>query len=311
MRCVSALVFVIFLCGCPRAGDAPRDVPQLGQVEAPGLHNVYRLSEKIFSGSSPEGDEGFQSLQKLGVKTVLSVDGARPEVERARKYGLRYVHIPVGYDGVPEAQGLRVAKAVRDLPGPVYVHCHHGKHRGPAAAAVARLCVDEGCGVEAALEGMRRAGTDPRYQGLYDAPRRLRRPTREDLDRVPDDFPEVAEVTALAAVMVSVDERWDHLKLAYAAGWKAPPGHPDIDPAHEALQLTEHYREASRMPAVRERPEEFRRLLKDAEEGAKELEAAVRRREGVDGAAAEQAFRRSGAACAACHAQFRDVPRDP
>src|SRR5438094_677830 len=81
--------------------------------------------------SSPDGDEGFHSLQQLGIKTIVSVDGARPEVDLARKYGLRYVHLPIGYDAVPREQALRIARAIRDLPGPVYIHCHHGRHRGP------------------------------------------------------------------------------------------------------------------------------------------------------------------------------------
>ena len=69
---------------------------------------------------------------------------------------------------------------------------------GPAAAAVAHLCLDGQCSVEAAVAEMRRAGTDPRYKGLYAAPAQLRRPTRQELDRVSADFPEVAPVAALA-----------------------------------------------------------------------------------------------------------------
>ena len=234
------------------------------------------------------------------------MDGARPDVERAHKFGLRYVHLPIGYEGVPEDQGKRIAKAVRDLPGAVYVHCHHGKHRGPAAAAVAHLCVDERCGVETALDEMRRAGTDPHYAGLYAAPRDLRRPTREELDRVPDDFPEVAQVAGLAQVMVQIDERWDRLKEARAAGWKVPLAHPDIDPPHEALQLVEQYREALRLLEVDARPEELRRWLAEAEKDAEGLEAALRGRAGVG---VEAAWKKAGAACTRCHAGHRDLPR--
>jgi protein tyrosine phosphatase (PTP) superfamily phosphohydrolase (DUF442 family) len=282
-------------------------------VEAPGLHNVFRLTANLYSGSSPEGDEGFASLQKLGVKTVISVDGARPEVERAHKYGLRYVHLPIGYDGVPRRQGLRLARAARDLPGPVYIHCHHGKHRGPAAAAVVRLCLDQRCQVETALAEMRRAGTDPRYTGLFAAPGQFRQPTAEELDRLPADFPEVAEVAALAQVMVGVDERWENLKRVKAAGWQVPPDHPDIDPAHEAVQLQELFREAGRLPSVRGRSDEFRHWLAGAEEGAQELEKVLRKATGKEAveSAAEQAFGRAGAACSRCHAKYRDVPQAP
>jgi hypothetical protein len=280
-------------------------------VQAPGLHNVYRISEKLYSGSSPEGEVGFRSLQQLGVKTVLSVDGGRPDVALARRFGLRYVHLPIGYDGVPREQALRIAREVRDLPGPVYLHCHHGRHRGPAAAAVAHLCLDEKCGVAAAVAEVRRAGTDPRYQGLYAAPGQLRRPTRQELDQVPANFAEVAEVAALAQAMVALDGHWERLKQVRAAGWKAPPEHPDVDPPHEALQLLEQYREARRLLQAQARPAEFRRWLAEAEEGAKELEAALRDRakKPADGSAAEKAFRRAERACTRCHARYRDVPQ--
>jgi protein tyrosine phosphatase (PTP) superfamily phosphohydrolase (DUF442 family) len=295
-------------CGCSGGSDtrpaatAPAP-PQ--KVEAKGLQNVVRLSDRLYSGSSPEGDEGFGSLRAWGIKTIVTVDGARPDVERAHKFGMRYVHLPIGYDGVPEEQGLRIVKAVRDLPGPIYIHCHHGKHRGAAAAAVARLCTDDRCGVELALEGMRLSGTDPHYTGLYAAPKEFRRPTAEELDRLPADFPEVTAPTGLAQFMVEVDDRWERLKLARAAGWVSPPDHPDIDPPYEALQVVEQYREALRLPKTAERSDDFRRRLDQAREATEGLEAALRR----PGADREAAFQAAGASCTNCHGTYRDVPR--
>ena len=319
-----AVALLILACGWLLAGTLreapgaraadPQAPPDPAAVEAAGLHNVFRITENLYSGSSPDGEEGFRSLQKLGVKTIISVDGARPDVALAHKYGMRYVHLPFGYDGVPRDQALRIARAARDLPGPVYIHCHHGKHRGPAAAAVAHLCLDEKCRVETALAEMRRAGTDPRYKGLYAAPREFRRPTAEELDRVPAEFPEVAPVPELAGLMVGVDERWENLKQVKAAGWATPTDHPDLDPPHEALQLLEQYREAARLPQVQRRPEDFRRRLADAEGAAGDLEGALRRgkdKGSVDAPVAERAFRRLNTACADCHAKYRDVPQQP
>jgi protein tyrosine phosphatase (PTP) superfamily phosphohydrolase (DUF442 family) len=318
MPAIVALVSAPFiLCSCARhesATTVPNEpvAASLGKVEAAGLHNVFRLTDKLYSGSSPEGDAGFASLKQLDIQTIISVDGARPDVETARTYGFRYVHLPIGYDGVPREQGMRIAKAVRDLPGPVYIHCHHGKHRGPAAAAVAHLCLDEKCSVETALAEMRRAGTDPHYTGLYAALGEFGRPTAGDLDRVPSDFPEVSEVAALAQIMVGIDERWERLKLIRAANWKVPADYPDLDPPHEALQLREQYREASRLPAVREKTEEFRRWLSEAEDGARALEETLRAgndRSGENARAAEEAFLKANVLCARCHARHRDVPR--
>ena len=201
----NALLFLlcgVAVAGCQRGGPTtalspPRLAPT--SIQVAGLNNVYRLTDKLLSGSSPDGDEGFRSLQQLGVRTLISVDGARPDVELAHKHGLRYVHLPIGYDGVPEVQGQKVARAVRDLPGLVYLHCHHGKHRGPAAAAVARLCLDATCPAEAAVAWLRQAGTDPHYTGLYSTVEHFRRPAPGELDQVAADYPEVAQIPALAA----------------------------------------------------------------------------------------------------------------
>src|SRR5262245_19124190 len=61
-------------------------------IEIPGVHNAFRATERIYSGSQPEGNEAFAAIAKLGVKTIVSVDGSKPDVEAARNYGLRYVH---------------------------------------------------------------------------------------------------------------------------------------------------------------------------------------------------------------------------
>jgi len=284
------------------------------KIETPGLHNVYRITDNLYSGSSPEGDEGFQSLKELGVKTIISVDGSRPDVAIAHKYGLRYVHLPVGYDGISRQQVLELAKAVRDLPGLVYIHCHHGKHRGPTAAAAVHLCLDEKCSVEQAVAEMRRAGTDPHYTGLYAVPKTLTRPTLAELDRVQTDFPEVAKVPGLVQVMVEIDAHWENLKRIQAAGWKVPPDHADLDPPHEALQLVEQYREAGRLEHVKGRPEEFRRWLTDAEAKVSELERVLRpgeKKRAVNPGTADDAFRKAGGSCAQCHAKYRDVPTTP
>lgn len=289
--------------GC--AGPAAKPPPDPQPVHADGLHNVFRLSDRLISGSSPEGETGFAALQHLGVKTIVSVDGSIPDVAAAEKHGMRYVHLPVGYDGIPRERMLTLAKAVRDLPGPVYLHCHHGQHRGPAAAAVVQMCLDPTWTAETAASWMKAAGTDPKYVGLTGLPAKLAKPTSAELDEASSDFPPKAEVTDLTRLMVAVDERWDHLKLAKDAGWKQPPGHPDIDPPHEAVQLAELYREAARLSAVKVRGAGLLKHFSEAETAANELATALRT-PSVE--TAGKAFGRMQSACSACHAAHRDAP---
>ena len=52
------------------------------------------------------------------------------------------------------------------MPGPLFVHCHHGLHRGPTAAAL--ICEGlRGWSPEQAEKWMTVAGTATNYSGLY------------------------------------------------------------------------------------------------------------------------------------------------
>src|SRR5262249_6090042 len=175
---------------------------------------------KVISGGLPEGELAFRELANLGVRTIISVDGAKPDVALAEKFGMRYVHLPHGYDGVPDERVKQLAKALRDLPGPIYVHCHHGKHRSPTAAAVA--CVAAGLIDSANAESiLKAAGTSENYRGLYEAAREARRLDSKLLDGLQADFPRVAEIPPLAQAMVTIEHVYDHLQEIAAAGWKA------------------------------------------------------------------------------------------
>jgi protein tyrosine phosphatase (PTP) superfamily phosphohydrolase (DUF442 family) len=304
-------VAVLALLGCqpsaPPSTSTPKLVADAAPIELPGLHNVIHVSDKLVSGSSPEGDAGFETLRSLGIKTIITVDGARPEVDRARKFDMRYVHLPIGYDGISQEQANQIARAVRDLPGPIYLHCHHGRHRGPAAAAASQFCLDEKCTAAVAIEIMKRAGTDPHYTGLISAPNRIHRPSADELAAAAADFPETAPIPALAQAMVEIDATWDNLQAIRKVGWKTPRDQADLDPPHEALQLVEHYRELSRRDDIAKRPEDFRRWLGDAEKSAVDFEESLHSKAAAD--EIEKAFQRCRASCTQCHANYRDVPQ--
>lgn len=283
--------------------------PGVKALEAPGLHNLFALVTNVLSGSSPEGEEGFAALKKLGVKTIISVDGAKPDIVAARQWGLRYVHLPHGYDGISSNLQLRLARAAQELPGPIYVHCHHGKHRGPTAAAVLCLAQD-GWNSAQAESWLRLAGTATHYTGLYEVVRTFHQPTPEQIRSVPPEFPEVAAVSGLVETMVEVDERWDHLKQVRAAGYQVPREHPDLKPAHEAVMLWEHYREARRLPESARRGADFIDRLAMAEAEAHEAERLLRlfAAEPKDELRPklDQAFDAIGKTCSSCHLSHRD-----
>lgn len=262
----------------------------------------------------PDGDAAFAELKALGVRTVISVDGATPDVETARRYGLRYVHLPHGYDGIPQQRAGELAKAVRELEGPVYIHCHHGRHRSPAAASVA--CVTAGLIDPSQAVGiLKLAGTSPNYRGLYRSAEQARPLETSLLEQLPVEFPERAPVPPIAKAMVALEQTHDRLDQIAAAGWRTPPSHPDLDPAHEALLLREHFTELLRTEQVQPRPEGFKELLRDSEQTTRKLETALRNLPAGSGTSTPpqtlgRLADRITANCKVCHRMYRDVPLD-
>ncbi len=308
---------LVTACGCgqspphPAAQEPAESQPVYAQrVDAPHLPNAYRLHAQVISGGEPDGEAAFQELQSLGVRTVISVDGARPDVELAQKYGLRYVHLPHGYDGISDRRAQELAKAVRDLPGAVYIHCHHGRHRSPTAATVA--CVALGyLDPKDARAVLKTAGTSENYRGLYAAVQSAHRLDDRQLDDLAVAFQETVDLPPMAEAMVEIEHLHDRLKKLSQSNWKPTADHPDLDPGHEALLLKEQFGELVRSEAAKQEPERFRELILESEQTAAELEIALREANSeADTTAAVAALDRLTQSCTACHREFRDVPLD-
>lgn len=290
--------------------DTARDLPV--KIQANHLPNAVLVHPRVISGGSPEGDAAFQELQSLGVRTVISVDGMKPDTQTASKFGLRYVHLPHGYDGVPEHRAKELAKAVRTLDGSIYIHCHHGRHRSPAAASVA--CVAAGLLPSSkAIAVLELAGTSLKYRGLYDSVRKAELMESAFLDEFNVEFRSSAEVPMMAEVMVEIGHTHDRLQQIAKSGWKSPSDHPDLDPAHEALLMSEHFTELLRTESVLNEPDEFRRLLRGSEELAQQLmnridASSVESPSDLERAEIENLMASLSTHCTRCHQQFRDIP---
>ncbi len=300
--CALALIAPACCFAADAAATSSTNAAKYPRVELPGIHNSFRVSERIISGSQPEGDEAFAALAKLGVKTIITVDGSKPDVEAARRHGIRYIHLPIGYDGVPTNRVVELAKAAGSTSEPIYVHCHHGMHRGPAAVAV--ICeATQNWTPKQAEAWLREAGTSSDYAGLYRSAADFKKPTPEQLAAVKS-LPEVAQTSSLVETMVSIDDHFAQLKLSQKAGWKTPPGHADITPEHEVLMLWELLRETARTENTAKRPADYRAKLSAAEQAAEALQAALKKSDPP--AVIESAFTKMGASCSACHKQYRN-----
>ena len=280
------------------ADDKPRDLP--------GLHNVVAFHEGFYSGGVPEGDEGFDALAAMGVKVIISVDGAEPDIERAMARGIRYIHLPIGYNGFDEKRRLELTRATRDAmqSGPVYLHCHHGKHRSAGAAGT--IAVSLGWLTnEQATGRMKVSGTAPDYKGLYACTANATVLDAGMIDAVPADFPEVSHPATFVKAMVEIDEINDRLKLIEKAGWVAPANHPDLVPAAEAARMADLFRLVAESDKARRNPGDFAAALREDSARVTTLEEMLVARE-KDRARLSERLKAIQTSCKDCHAKYRD-----
>jgi rhodanese-related sulfurtransferase len=285
---------------------------QVTKLNMSHLPNAMRVHPKVISGGLPNGDDGFRELASLNVKTVISVDGTKPAVSLARKYGIRYVHLPHSYDGIPARRIAELAKSVRDLEGPIYIHCHHGKHRSPAAAAAA--CVAAGFIPSIhAKSVLVTGGTSESYRGLFQSVETASRIDDVTLNQLVVEFPEVADVPQMAESMVQIEGIHDRLKVLTEARWNAMDIESRAEVVHDALLLREQFAELLRMPDVLSGPDDRKQGFEDARVDSENLETQLRSLNLRAATAASfsdtsRTLKRITTGCRVCHEEFRDIP---
>lgn len=273
------------------------------QVSQPSLTNLLRVSDQIFCGGEPHDEAAFRAIQQLGCRAIVSVDGATPQVALAKRFGLRYVHIPIGYGGVTAEEADQITAVVRQVEGPYYVHCHHGKHRGPAAAAMAAIAAGTTSHSEA-MKILERAGTDKNYDGLW---RSVSAFVPPDKDAPLPKLVEVARVNSVVAAMSQIDRVMDNLKRCQTAGWKSPADHPDLQPVQQALLLKEAFRELCRHLAtetkLQTRNPQFAVWMRESETSSERLR--VHLAAGAEDSISNSTFQQLQDQCRRCHQSWR------
>ena len=274
-------ILILLLVAIACSGRVPRRV----NLEL-GPENLHRVTSSVYCGGEPRGAEAFAALAALGVRTIVSVDGLPPDTQAARRHGMRYVHLPIGYDTIERSQAVRIVKAATDLEGPIYIHCHHGRNRAVAAAAVVAMAT-QGWPAQQAVHWMRRAGASEQYHGLYEAVRRFHPPSADERDRQPPapQLPETVDSPPMRQAMAQIDRIWDALRADSA---REMPRH--------ALLLAEQYRELLRRPETAAHGDDLLDQLQRAEG------LALRLRD-HGGEAELAAVARS---CRTCHVRYRD-----
>ncbi len=272
-----------------------------GRLAADDGFFVTPITEDVSFGPVPTGERDFEALAQRGVTMIVSVDAMTPDVAGAAAHGIRTVHIPTRYSGLSDDQHRSLAAALYQAEGPVFVHCHHGVHRAPTAAAAALIALGT-IDTDAGARVLAAAGTSPSYPGLHACVHEatpMDAEARAELAEVV--LHEVAPVTGTAGGMATIDHAWDVLAVVRKAGWRVPKDHPDAVPAAEAGLVRDVLRSLIELDV---HDDEYASLMTRAAREAGELEAAL---VANDAAAAEVAYTALGTTCIGCHQGYRNA----
>jgi len=269
------------------------------RLKASGIENLIQVTDGIYSGGEPNL-AGLEQLQALGVKILVSVDGLSPDREAAEKLGMRYVHIPMGYDGIDSVQLQDFVTLMTQQQSKIFFHCHHGKHRGPAAVA-ACLLIAKKVSKENAIQFMRGAGTAKEYAGLYRSIEELNTSAYQ-----PQQFSQLltkSRPKSMAQWMAELDRAWETVQE------QQKKAETEIDASQLAI-IAEAFRESARVagndrdfngdPAATEK---LVRWLSECEKETREIQEQVQNKAHQKTRALLEALAKN---CADCHTEYRN-----
>jgi tyrosine-protein phosphatase SIW14 len=122
-------------------------VPAFAGADVSGVPNFHEVNPQLYRGAQPSA-QGFQSLAKLGIRTVLDLreSGGRSVAERreVEADGMLYISVPFNGLSAPTAEQIaKVLGVINDSgAGPVFIHCRRGADRTGTVVACYRVCHD-------------------------------------------------------------------------------------------------------------------------------------------------------------------------
>lgn len=288
------------------ADEIQKDQPQRFSSASPNqhtsgqpLHNLIKISSRFYSGAEPDSEAAFNDLKQLGIKTIISVDGLRPNLKAAKDHGIEYYHIPFGYDSIPEKAQQQLTRVAREIEGPIYVHCHHGRHRGPAAMAI--ICqAAQKFDTKEAVQFMQQAGTSAQYKGLWKSVREF---TPPDKQVTLPKLKHVSEVNFLVDNMAQMDRLSDlissELKQQNALSTKSLQ--------ENALLLHELMFETNRqLKQTQPEKQDLIKFFKSAQESTISFQNSLKKDHNFNNGAVQQAWQTLKQDCRNCHKKHRN-----
>lgn len=161
MSSYRALGFGLLLLsgGWGQVPSAPVPAPQAPTLApcddcVPGVINFAKVDQALWRGSQPTA-EGFQNLEKLGARTIVSFRHDHDDLPLLKGTNLKYIRIPSRAFHPKDGNLVRFLKVMEDPSNwPVFIHCAQGRDRTGYNAAAYRM-VFQGWKAEDAIVEMK------------------------------------------------------------------------------------------------------------------------------------------------------------
>jgi tyrosine-protein phosphatase SIW14 len=114
-----------------------------GVTESAVIPNFHQVNQHVYRGGQP-GPEAWQSLAKMGVKTVIDLrredeHSTAAEAQAVAAAGMIYVNVPMKGVVAPTNEQIGKVLTLLDSKDPVFVHCKRGADRTGAVIACYRI----------------------------------------------------------------------------------------------------------------------------------------------------------------------------
>jgi len=140
---ILSVIVIISILGVVAVSKAVTPLDSAKPIDKPGLPNFYQVSEFLYRGAQPTS-EGFQQLDKMGIKTVISLRHFHSDKELIKGLSLQYEPIPFNTWNPKEEYVVKFIDIVKDKNNhPIFVHCQHGADRTGTMIAIYRIVFED------------------------------------------------------------------------------------------------------------------------------------------------------------------------
>lgn len=109
------------------------------------VDRFYQFDRDLYRGGAPQTLEQMKALKKLGIKTIVNMEGDKKkiasEAAMAKSLGMKHVSIPLPGFGAPKDNDVEAIQKILTTSSlkPVFLHCAHGRERTGIEVAIYRV----------------------------------------------------------------------------------------------------------------------------------------------------------------------------